>query len=398
MASLKILIKTLLTVSLARKVIAMLLLILALYFFRDFAFVFFMTFILSFLFLALWDFIRNKIDFFLDKVWYPEDNNVFFRKNFSVNFFIVVEYMFFLMALFFLFTNLIPQVVKELSWLVKTVPFFESQIQNIHNELIQIINFNKQLEWTLQKFISSWDYWMVLNVLEKIRFAWVIFFKFFLSVVLSFVFLMDRRRLRKYLEWIKKSNFYFLYDEYKNIILKISKSFGLIIRAQSLISFINTILTLIWLLVIGKVYSDTWSFPYILTFWLVVFVFWFIPVLGVFLSSIPMIIVAYTFWGWHASLAIVLLVTIVHMVEAYYLNPKIVSSYFELPVSLTFVILIVSEHLFGFAGLLIWVSLFYFVMSILEDADKVIFRKRKKLELLSKAEKKLNKECGKCEK
>ena len=39
--------------------------------------------------------------------------------------------------------------------------------------------------------------------------------------------------------------------------------------------------------------------------------------------------------------------------EAYFLNPKIVSHLFELPVSLTFVILIVSEHIFGIAGLLI---------------------------------------------
>jgi predicted PurR-regulated permease PerM len=44
--------------------------------------------------------------------------------------------------------------------------------------------------------------------------------------------------------------------------------------------------------------------------------------------------------------AILLLIAIVHIIEAYYLNPKIVSSFLELPVSLTFIILIVSEHFF----------------------------------------------------
>jgi len=39
--------------------------------------------------------------------------------------------------------------------------------------------------------------------------------------------------------------------------------------------------------------------------------------------------------------------------EAYFLNPKIVSHLFKIPVSLTFVILFVSEHFFGIAGLLI---------------------------------------------
>jgi len=46
---------------------------------------------------------------------------------------------------------------------------------------------------------------------------------------------------------------------------------------------------------------------------------------------------------------IVLLIVIVHIVEAYYLNPKIVSSFLKIPVSLTFVILLVSEHFFGLA-------------------------------------------------
>ena len=263
---------------------------------------------------------------------------------------------------------------------------FESQIDNMLLKLEGISHFNKQLEWTIQEFFSSWDYKIILNVLEKVRVAWVLFLKFFLSLVLSFVLLMDRRRLRSYLRWIKKSNFYFLYDEYKAINLKISKSFGLILKAQSLISFINTILTLIGLFIIWSVYSDSWVFPYILTFWLIVFIFGFIPVLGVFLSSVPIIIVAYTIGWWRASLAVVLLVSIVHMVVAYYLNPKIVSSYFELPVSLTFIILIVSEHMFWFAGLLIWVSLFYFIMSILVDADKVIFKKRRRLAVLQRKE------------
>jgi predicted PurR-regulated permease PerM len=43
---------------------------------------------------------------------------------------------------------------------------------------------------------------------------------------------------------------------------------------------------------------------------------------------------------------IALLISIVHVIESYYLNPKIVSRFLEIPVSLTFVILIVSEHLF----------------------------------------------------
>jgi predicted PurR-regulated permease PerM len=50
---------------------------------------------------------------------------------------------------------------------------------------------------------------------------------------------------------------------------------------------------------------------------------------------------------------IIILIFIIHFIEAYILNPKIVSSFLELPMSLTFIILIIGEHFFGIAGLLI---------------------------------------------
>jgi predicted PurR-regulated permease PerM len=47
------------------------------------------------------------------------------------------------------------------------------------------------------------------------------------------------------------------------------------------------------------------------------------------------------------------MIAIVHAIEAYYLNPRIVSSYMHIPVFVTFVILLVSEHFLGLVGLLI---------------------------------------------
>jgi predicted PurR-regulated permease PerM len=53
MGRVKNLIKVLLTKALAKKIIAIVLLISAIYFFRDFAFIFFITFVLAFIFLAI---------------------------------------------------------------------------------------------------------------------------------------------------------------------------------------------------------------------------------------------------------------------------------------------------------------------------------------------------------
>jgi hypothetical protein len=86
--------------------------------------------------------------------------------------------------------------------------------------------------------------------------------------------------------------------------------------------------------------------------------------------------------GWvNAVIAVVLLVAIVHAVEAYYLNPKIVSSFIEVPVSLTFIILLVSEHFMWFAWLLIWISIFYLGIELLADIDKIISKTKIKLEV-----------------
>lgn len=71
-------------------------------------------------------------------------------------------------------------------------------------------------------------------------------------------------------------------------------------------------------------------------------------------------------------IAIIAMVTFIHAIEAYYLNPKIVSAYMELPVFLTFLILLVSEHIFGFVGLLIGVPLFYIFVDLLKDFDRFI--------------------------
>lgn len=82
-------------------------------------------------------------------------------------------------------------------------------------------------------------------------------------------------------------------------------------------------------------------------------------------------------------IAILGMIAFIHVVEAYYLNPKIVSSYMELPVFVTFLVLLFSEHLFGFVGLLIGVPIFYIFIDVLKDFDKFITKIHHTSEVLS---------------
>lgn len=360
-----------------KKLFAYGLLIAFIYLFKDFAFIFFLTFIFAYLFLTSGQHLKERLDNFITNLC-RKHNVAFLKKIIWLNAIIIFEYIIFIAIIVLVLSSILPKLITELTEIAKNMPFFTDQVTQVTDTLKEIKKDYTEIGWTLNQVVSNKDYEVLFWVFQKLRDAWIIFFQIILALILSFVFIIDRKKLNKYLSGIKKSNFRFLYNEYRIIFEKVVKSFGLIFKAQAMIALVNAILTVFWLYIIWLMYGML--FPYILTLWLIVFVFWFIPVLWVFLSSLPIIFVAYTFVWWiDIVLAIIILIVIVHLVEAYYLNPKIVSSFLDFPVSLTFLILIISEHLFGFAWLLIWVSLFYFIMWLLKDIDLAISKKKKKI-------------------
>ena len=360
------------------KFVAYLILIIAFYAFSDFLGIFLLTFIFWYLFLTLAEFLKEKVDLFLSKYCTIPKTQKFLKKIFWLNFIIISIYVIFIWIIIFIVSDMVPKLINELSELPKNIPFLAEPVTSVTNQLVEIKNFNAEIWGSISQIVSNQDIDVVLDILSRLKTASFMFLQVMLSIILSFVFLLDRFRLKSYLEWIKKSSFSFLYKEYKIILEKIVKSFGLIFKAQAMIALANCILTIIWLIIIWLIHG--WAFPYLLTLWLIVFIAWFIPVLWVFISSIPILVIAYSMIGWVPVLIeIILLISIVHVIEAYYLNPKIVSKFLEIPVSLTFIVLIISEHLFWIAWLLIWVSMFYFVVWLLRDIDKALKKKKKQV-------------------
>ena len=378
MSNLKHFTNLLFTKKFVSKFTAYFLLIVTFYVLSDFMGIFLLTFIFAYLFLSSAEFIKLKMDHFFSKYCKSFKRKKYLKKFFGLNFIIVYIYIFFIWIIIFIVSDMVPKLIMELSELPQNIPFLAEPISSVTNRLVEIKNFNSELGWSINQIVTNQDIDVVLDILSKLRSASVIFLQIMLSLILSFVLLIDRPRLKNYLLGIKKSSFSFLYKEYKIIFDKIVKSFWLIFKAQAMIALANTVLTIIWLTVIGAIHG--WAFPYLLTLWLIVFIAWFIPVLWVFISSIPILIIAYSIiWGYPVLIEIVILIALVHVVEAYYLNPKIVSRFLEIPVSLTFIVLIISEHLFWIAWLLIWVSLFYFLVWLFRDIDKVLKKKKKEM-------------------
>ena len=136
------------------------------------------------------------------------------------------------------------------------------------------------------------------------------------------------------------------------------QSFGKVIQTQITISFINCVLSIIMLSILG--------FPQIFGLGFMIFVLGLIPVAGVIVSLIPLAIIAFTIGGFKMIIYILVLVAILHALESYILNPKLMSQKTKLPVFYTFVVLIVSEHILGIWGLIIGIPIFIFILDVLE--------------------------------
>ena len=129
-------------------------------------------------------------------------------------------------------------------------------------------------------------------------------------------------------------------------------------KVQITIALVNSIASMIALALMG--------FPGVPALGIMIFCLGLIPVAGVIVSLIPLSILALSIGGWVKLIEVIIMICVLHAIEAYLLNPKLMSSKTNLPVSFTLIILLVGEHYLGVWGLLIGVPLFLFLMKLLE--------------------------------
>ncbi|VEH76761.1 putative integral inner membrane protein [Bacillus licheniformis] len=160
----------------------------------------------------------------------------------------------------------------------------------------------------------------------------------------------------------KTSKIAIFYEEIAYFGKKFTRTFGKVLEAQFIIATINCALTTIALAIMG--------FPQLFGLAVMVFFLGLVPVAGVVLSLIPLSIIAYSIGGIAYIVSLVLVIMIVHAIEAYFLNPKLMSAKTELPIFFTFIVLIFSEHFIGIWGLIIGIPIFVFLLDILDVTNQ----------------------------
>ncbi|MEL1196152.1 AI-2E family transporter, partial [Staphylococcus epidermidis] len=80
---------------------------------------------------------------------------------------------------------------------------------------------------------------------------------------------------------------------------------------------------------------------------------------------IPLCIIAFSVGGIQYVVYILVMILVIHALEAYVLNPRFMSSKTQLPIFFTFVVLFVAERFLGTWGLIVGLPIFTFFLDVL---------------------------------
>lgn len=267
---------------------------------------------------------------------------------------VVISYSSIVGLLSYALVMYLPMIAGEITALIKQLKaFYTSKHDNVVLsyivERIEEINISSYLEQGVTYILKSF------SDISKVG------LQILLALLLSLFFLLEKPRLIEFTKKFKTSKVSSIYVEIEFFAQKFVRTFGKVIEAQLIIAVVNCILTTLslWLL----------DFPQLGGLSIMVFILGLIPVAGVIISLIPLVIIAYSIGGMMKVLYVGIAIAIIHGIEAYILNPNLMSSKTNLPVSYTFIILIFSEHFFGVWGLIIGIPVFVFLLDILEVTD-----------------------------
>ncbi|MDR0477040.1 MAG: AI-2E family transporter [Desulfobulbaceae bacterium] len=177
---------------------------------------------------------------------------------------------------------------------------------------------------------------------------------FLLALLFSFLIILDLPELAAKVRGLENTRLRFFYVSVADNIREFSVVLGQALQAQLIIAIINSILTAIGITMLGLG-------QHVAFLSMIVFLCSFLPVIGVFISSVPICLVALQISGLKTMLLAILLVALIHLIEGYILNPRIYGSYMRINPVIVLIILTIAGKLFNFWGLLLGVPVCTYV-------------------------------------
>ena len=209
-------------------------------------------------------------------------------------------------------------------------------------EQIDIASYAKSSIENIMIFVTNFGKWSL---------------NFFMALLLSLIFILEKNSVIAFIYKFKHSKISVAYNYLSYFGNNFLNSFGKVVQAQIMIAITNTFLSVVGLAIMG--------FPQLFALGFMILILSLVPVAGVFISLIPLCLVAFKIGGLIKVFFVLIMIFIIHAIESYILNPKLMSSTTNLPAFLTFVILIISEHIMGTWGLLLGIPIFIFALDLI---------------------------------
>ena len=262
----------------------------------------------------------------------------------------VIIYMFITVTIILLLVKYIPIAISESILILDKIEYinFSQDTKGVMIYLapifdqINIASYAKAGIQSIMLFVTNFGKWSL---------------NFFVALLLSFVFLLEKHSILKFIYKLKNSKVSVAYNYLSYFGNNFLNSFGKVIQAQIMIAITNTVLSVIGLMLLG--------FPGLFALAFMIFILSLIPVAGVFISLIPLCLIAFKMGGLIKVLFVLIMIFVIHAVESYVLNPKFMSDTTNLPIFFTFVTLIVSDHFMGTWGLLLGIPIFIFILDLI---------------------------------
>ncbi len=265
---------------------------------------------------------------------------------------VTVTYVLVIGGLYWAVTTYLPQIITSSMHGIDNLYKFYQKPGNDNNEIIRYVtsyinntNFMSQLQSGAK---------IVLTYISTIGSFGV---TLFMSMILSFFFTIESKQMTAFSKRFLTSTYGWFFEDINFFATKFVNTFGIVLEAQFFIALCNTVITTVILAIMGM--------PQLPTLAIMIFILSLIPVAGVIVSIVPLSILGYSVGGFRYVVYILVMMVVVHALEAYVLNPKFMSSRTELPIFYTFVVLLAGEQLFGVWGLIVGVPIFTFFLDIL---------------------------------
>ena len=262
----------------------------------------------------------------------------------------IIIYMFMTITVVLVAVKYIPLAISQSLHILNRMEYTDFAIDTKGNmqylapifHQINIASYAKEGIQSIMIFITDFGKWSL---------------NFFMALLLSLVFVLEKDSVLRFVSKFKHSKVSVAYNYLSYFGNNFLNSFGKVIQAQIMIAIANTTLSVIGLTIMG--------FPGLFALAFMIFILSLVPVAGVFFSLIPLCLIAFKIGGLIKVVFVLIMIFIIHTVESYVLNPKLLSNTTHLPIFFTFATLIISEHFMGIWGLLLGIPMVIFVLDLI---------------------------------